>query len=66
MDVRERGSRGFPDHVKEEKIGDRKIIQSPRDGGMLADTVEGVAKDYDRADAGIVEGFDSELIARTK
>ena len=66
LDVRERGSRGFPDHVEEEKIGDREIIQSSRDGRMPADTVERVAKDHDRADAGIVEGFDPELIARTK
>jgi len=33
---------------------------------MPADTVERVAEDHDRTDDAIVEGFDPELIARTK
>src|SRR6516164_11132739 len=66
LDVRKRGSRWISDHVEEEKIGDREIIPSSRDGRMPTDTVERVAEDQDRADAGIVEGFNPELIARTK
>ena len=66
VDVRERGSRWITDHVEEEKIGDREIIQSSRDGGMPANTVERVAQDHDRTDAGIIEGLDPELIARAK
>ena len=33
---------------------------------MPADTVERVTEDHDRAEDGIVEGFDPELITRTK
>ncbi len=65
-DIRERSSLGFPDHVEEKKIGNREIIQSSRDGGMPADTIERVAENQDRADASIVKGFNPKLIARTK
>src|SRR6516164_9932046 len=65
-DIRERGSLRFSNHVEEEEFGNREIIQSSRDGRMPTDTVERVAEDQDRADAGIVEGFNPELIARTK
>src|SRR5215469_3418260 len=66
MDVFERGRCRLSDHVKEEKIGNREIIQSSRDSWMPADTVERITEHHDRTDTRIVEGFNPELITRTK
>src|SRR5215469_4140316 len=66
MDVFERGRCRLSDHVKEEKIGNREIIQSPRDSWMPADTVERITEHHDRTDTRIVEGFNPELITGTK
>ncbi len=36
---------GSQDHVEEEKVGNREIIQSSGNSGMLADAIERVAED---------------------
>src|SRR6266576_1103434 len=66
LDIRERRSSRFPDHVEKEKIRNGKVVQSRGDSGMLANAVQRVAEDKQGTDRGIVERFYSEMISRAK
>src|SRR6266705_4248020 len=66
LDVGERRSSRFPDHVEEEKIRDGKIVQSPRDSRMLADAIQRVAEEKEISQLGVVKRLNAEVIPRAK
>ena len=66
LDVGKRGSRGILNHFKKKKIGDAQVVEPIRDGGMPANTIQCIAEDEQRANAGVKERLDAQLIARAE
>src|ERR1700746_2672170 len=66
LDVSERRSPRFPDHVEKEKISNRKIIQSIGDCRMSANAIQRVAEEQNLVKPRVIKRFDAEVISRTK
>ena len=64
LDICERSSSRFPDHVKEEKIRDGKIVQSPGDSGMYSNTIQRVTENKGFAKLRVVKRFNPKMIPR--
>src|SRR5215467_8250506 len=66
VDIRKGGSPGFANHVEEKKICNREVIQFFGHARMLANAIQRVTGDKERADAGVVKGLDAEMVPRAK
>src|SRR5437764_1743324 len=64
LDICERSSSRFPDHVKEEKIRDGKIVQSPGDSGMYSNTIQRVTENKGFAKLRVVKRLNPKMIPR--
>src|SRR5271154_5351433 len=65
-DVAEGGGRDVAVQSKQQKVADRGVVQSFRNVGVLAQTIERVAEKKKLSELGIVEGLHPKMVARAK